>query len=1089
MISGVPLLPSHRIDRILAVIRRASFSLLLGLTALPAALFAQLLPAAEDIDGLEWRAIGPAEMGGRTVDIAAIPGDPSTVYFATASGGLWRTTNHGVTWSSIFESGGTLSLGAVTLAPSDVNVVYLGTGENNPRNSTSIGDGAYKSTDGGDSWTHIGLEDTERVARIRVHPTDPDLVYVAALGHAWGPNEERGVFRSRDGGATWEKVLYVDENTGAADLAIDPGNPRVLYATMYDYRRRPYNFRSGGPGSGLYKSTDAGTTWTRLNDGAPGNGLPTGELGRIGVAVAASEPDIVYALIESHDDGVLWRSEDGGQSWSVVSEQRSLNSRPFYYSDLRVDPTDPNRLFAVSGALSRSEDGGRTWERIAANIHGDHQSFWIDPLDPDRLIDGNDGGFHFSYDGGDTWEFNNRVPLAQFYQITADMREPYYVCGGLQDNDSWCGPSSTRTVAGPLQNYWQESIGPGDGMYVQIDPRDPDVMYANSQGGNLFKVDRGTGEARSIQPYPVSRGGAAAGDHPYRFNWNSPIHLSPHDPSTVYFGGNVLFRTEDGGNSWEEISPDLTRAEPEKLVSSGGEITPDNTTAETHATIYTVAESPVEAGVIWVGTDDGNLQITRDGGGSWENVVGNVPDIPDGSWVSRVEASRVVGGRAYVTFDRHRDDDMRPWVFRTDDHGRNWENVTGDLPARGYAHVVREDPRNSDLVYVGTELGIFASWTRGGQWVDIRLGLPRVAVRDILVHPRDNDLIIGTHGLSIFIMDDVSPLQEMSQAVADGPTIFTPRAATRFEPWAARFRFDLGDGVFVGENLPYGAGLAVYLPPEEESEEAGASESAGGGQDADDERQRGEETEDDSAASDSVRVVITGAAGDTVRVLRAERRGGVTRLAWDLREEGAHPPEERGAYRFGPAAARVLPGDYTVSLSTDREGETAASKAVRVVLDSRIDWDPDLAGQQSALRTLYAHGQRGAEAVRALDEITEQLGALSERLAALDEDHPGGALSGAVDSLTARVDSVRESLARDDSERPGSEAVLSKIQGIYGQIARSTNGPTVPQAEWGEEFASELDAVLQEVEQVIEVEVPRLNDRIRDAGVTFIGSG
>lgn len=1027
---------------------------------------AQTSPTQHDLSGLEWRSIGPAEMGGRTVDIAAVPGDPSTVYFATASGGLWRTTNHGVTWSSIFESGGTLSLGAVTLAPADPNVVYLGTGENNPRNSASIGDGVYRSTNGGDDWTHVGLDDTERIARIRVHPTDPDLVYVAALGHAWGPNQERGVFRSSDGGGSWERILYVDDNTGAADLAIDPGNPRILYAAMYDYRRRPYHFRSGGPGSGLYRSDDSGDTWTRLTDPELDNGLPRGVLGRIGVAVAASEPEIVYALIESEEDGVLWRSANRGESWTVVSEEEDLNSRPFYYSDLRVDPSDPDRLFAVSGRLSRSEDGGRTWERIAANIHGDHQSFWIDPQDPDRLINGNDGGFHFSWDGGDTWEFVNRVPLGQFYQITADMRDPYTVCGGLQDNDSWCGPSRTLTVAGSLQNYWTESIGPGDGMYVQIDPTDPDVLYANSQGGNLFKVDRRTGEARSIQPYPVPRGGAAAADHPYRFNWNSPIHMSPHDPQTVYFGGNVLFRTRDGGESWEEVSPDLTRAEPEKLVSSGGPITPDNSTAETHATIYTVAESPLEEGVIWVGTDDGNLQLTRDGGASWTNVVGNLPDVPDGSWVSRVEASRAEPGRAYVTFDRHRDDDMRPWVFRTDDYGRSWTDVTGDLPPVGYAHVVREDPRNPELVYVGTELGIFASWTRGERWLDLRLGLPRVAVRDIFVHPRDNDLIIGTHGRSVFILDDLAPLQDLGRAVASEAWLFAPRQATRFEPWAARFRFDVGDAVFVGENPPYGAGLAFYLA-------SGASSADG----------------EEGSASDSVSVVITEASGDTVRVLRAARRAGITRVSWDLREQGADPPDDRAAYRFAASPPRVLPGEYRVSLDAGSATEAPESRTAPVVLDPRIDWSPDLEAQRRSLRRLYALGQRGAEAVRALDRITQQLDALDDRLAELTDGHPGGALRPAVDTLATQVDSLRESLARDESDRPASEAVLSRIQGLYGQISRSTNEPTGPQAEWAAAFERELEAVLDDVARVTDQEVPRLNRRVAEAGVPALGGG
>lgn len=1064
---------------------RSLFCLSFLAAVIPADALAQTSPTAGDVTGLEWRSIGPADMGGRTVDIAAIPGDPTIVYFATASGGLWRTTNQGVTWSSIFESGGTLSLGAVTLAPSDPNVVYLGTGENNPRNNASIGDGVYRSTNRGDDWTHVGLENTERIARIRVHPTNPDVVYVAALGHAWGPNEERGVFRSTDGGDSWEKVLFVDENTGAADLAMDPGNPRILYAAMYDYRRRPYHFRSGGPGSGLYRSNDSGATWTRLTNAELDNGLPGGVLGRMGIAIAASDPDIVYALIESKEDGVLWRSADRGDTWAVVSEEESLNSRPFYYSDLRVDPSNADRLFAVSGRLSRSEDGGKTWDRIAANIHGDHQSFWIDPTNPDRLIDGNDGGFHFSYDGGETWEFNNRVPLGQFYQITADMRDPYTVCGGQQDNDSWCGPSRTKTVAGSLNNYWTESVGPGDGMYVQIDPTDPDVLYANTQGGNLFKVDRGTGEARSIQPYPVSRGGAAAGDHPYRFNWNSPIHMSPHDPETVYFGGNILFRTGDGGVTWEEISPDLTRAEAEKLLSSGGEITPDNTTAETHATIYTVAESPVEQGVIWVGTDDGNLQVTRDGGGSWENVIAKVPGLPEASWVSRVEASRAVAGRAYVAFDRHRDDDMRPWVFRTEDYGQSWTNITGDLPPVGYVHVVREDPRNPDLIYVGTELGIFASWSRGDRWLDIRLGLPKVAVRDIHVHPRDNDLIIATHGRSVFILDDVAPLQELGRAVAEDAWLFAPRDATRYEPWAARFRFDLGDAVFVGENPPYGASLSFYLAPGGSPDGADPS----GVTSEDGPRGAGGPTADDDSTADSVSVVITEMGGDTVRVLRAERKDGVTRLTWDLREEGAAPPARREEYRFSPAPSRVLPGDYRVSLQAGGATATPAPQVVTVDLDPSIDWNPDLDGQRRALRALYDMGQRGADAVRRLDRLQGQLDALETRLGELVDRHPGKELQPAVDSLSARADSLREALSRDDSERPGSEAVLARIQAIYGQIGRSTNAPTTAQATWSETFGNELDAVLRDVTRLMGEDVPRLNERFRAAGVPAIGPG
>ena len=719
-----------------------------------------------------------------------------------------------------------------------------------------------------------------------------------------------------------------------------------------------------------------------------------------------------------------------------------------------MDPTNPNRLFAVSGALSRSIDGGRTWERIARNIHGDHQSLWIDPEDPDRIIDGNDGGFHFSFDGGDTWEHNNRVPLGQFYQVTADMRDPYTVCGGLQDNDSWCGPGRTRTLAGSLLNHWYESIGPGDGMYVQIDPRDTDVMYANSQGGNLFKVDRESGEARSIQPYPVPRGGAAAGRPSLPLQLECPdIHLSPHDPSTVYFGGNVVFRTRDGGETWEEISPDLTSADPAKLVSSGGDITPDNTTAETHATIYTLAESPAQPGVIWAGTDDGNLHVTVDGGETWESVVDRVPGLPPASWVSRVEASRVAPGRAYVSFDRHRDDDMAPYVFRTDDFGQSWSDVTGDLPRVGYVHVVREDPRNPDLVYVGTELGIFASWTGGGTWVDLRLGLPRVAVRDVFVHPRDNDVIIGTHGRSVFVLDDVAPLQELAEALPSPAFLFTPRPATRYEPWAARFRFDLGDGVFVGENPPYGASLAYYLPPTDSAEQV----------------------------SDSISVTIMSQSGDTVRTLKQERKSGITRLTWDLREQGAAPPAREGAFRWTASPPRVLPGTYRVVL--DAGVDPFPTGNLDVGLDHRIDWRPDLAGQQQALRRLYRMGTRGAEAVRSLDRVKEQLSQVKERLT---DEHEG--LGAGVDSMATRADSLAERLTRRESDRPGSEAALARISGLYRQIDRSTNPPTAAQTRWIETFEQELNELLGAVDGFLTRDVAGLNARIRDAGVPLVGT-
>ncbi|MDH3731899.1 MAG: hypothetical protein OEU54_00135 [Gemmatimonadota bacterium] len=1033
----------------------------------------------EALEGLSWRSIGPAEMGGRTTDIAAIPGDPLTVYFATATGGVWKTEDGAITWRSIFESGGTSSVGAIALAPSDPNVLYLGTGEGNPRNSTSIGDGVYRSTDAGETWVHMGLADSERVSRIRVHPRDPDVVYVGAMGHLWGPNEERGVYRSLDGGASWERVLYVDENTGVADLALDPTNPRILYAAMWDFRRRPWTFRSGGPGSGLYRSMDSGDTWEHLNDDAPTNGLPTGDLGRIGVAIAESNPRLVFAIIESNDEGVLWKSEDRGASWSVVSSSSQIGGRPFYYHDIRVDPTDENTLYAVAGGLHKSIDGGRTWQRIAANIHGDHHALWIDPENPDRLINGNDGGFHFSPDGGDTWEFSNTVPLAQFYQIAVDNSTPYNVCGGLQDNDSWCGPSRTRNVAGSLINYWHEIIGPGDGMYVQFDPRNPDLIYANTQGGSFFRVNLATGEARSISPYPVSSGGLPAGAHEYRFNWNAPVHLSPHDPDVVYVGGNVLFRSESEGQSWTEISPDLSRADPQRLGISGG-LTPDNTTAEYHATIYTISESPVRAGVIWVGTDDGNVQLTRDGGVTWTELSGRI-DVPDGSWVSRIVASRTDPGTAYVTFDRHRDDDMSPYVFATDAYGETWTSIGDGLPTPGHVHVVREDRRVEGLLYVGTETGIWfslppsgGSASSGRVWASLRLGLPPVPVRDLAIPETANDLVIGTHGRGAWVLDDAAPIQELGAALAgQGPYLFDASPAVRFEPAIRRFRFDIGDGVFVGQNPPYGALITYYLSGDAASEQEAAEADAADASEA-----------DEAPGAPDLDLAIVDAEGDTIRVLEVPGEAGLHRVAWDLRHERFDDSED--GYRFPAAGPKALPGDYTARLTWNG---VATETVVSVQPDDRLpSAGSEAAMQVEALRRAGSVGVEAAAVVRDLDDAREQIQAWEARLRSA-ADTASDLISSAA-GLVDCVDSLRVRLLWPDDERAEMDYVplLPGLSGVMRAIGRATSRPTDPQAAWIERYARQWEEIREDYEEWL-VDLAGFNEALAAAGFERIDPG
>lgn len=1003
----------------------------------------------DELAALEFRSVGPAIMGGRVSALAGVPGDPLTFYFGHASGGVFKTTNGGVTFEPIFDQIGVPSIGDIAIAPSDANVIYVGTGEGNPRNSASVGRGVWRSVDAGATWTFVGLADTEKISRIRVHPTDPDVVYVSALGHEWGDNEQRGIFRSSDGGETWERVLHVNAQTGAADLAMDPENPRILYAAMYDFRRQPWYFRSGGSGSGLYRTADGGRTWTELTGDAPGNGLPDGILGRIGVAVAPSDADVVYAMIESTHDGQVWRSNDRGMTWEATTADGDVNSRPFYFTDFRVDPATPERLYSLSGRLMVSTDGARTWEQLGDDIHPDHQSMWIDPTDANFVLDGNDGGVYVSRDRGANFEYLNRVPLGQFYQIGADMRDPYWVCGGLQDNGVWCGPSQTRETVGLLNDNWY-IIHFGDGYYAQIDPTDWRTVYSNAHYGNIVRVDQQSFEKQSIQPYPVSLRGAAAGDHPYRFNWNSPIHMSPHDPEVVYFGSNVLFRTSDGGRSWTEISPDLTTNDPSKQVASGGEITVDNTSAEYHTTIHTIAESPVQAGVIWVGTDDGLVQVTTDGGANWENVKPNIPDQPDESWVSRIEASRRDAGTAYVTFDRHRSNDMAPYLYRTTDFGRSWTNITGDLPGFGYLHVVREDPRNANLLYVGSEFGLFASFDAGATWTGLSGGsLPPAPVNDILIHPRDNDLIVATHGRSIWILDDVTPLQQLAQARTAGTTLFDPPQATRFQ-----MQFNkpfLAQSSWKGRNPGSVATISYYL---------GAARD-----------------EDEEAPS------LTIEDGETVvRHLSATGRAGVNRVTWGLDYDPLDEDGSANPFAQSNPLVRVPPGVYTARLTV---GDTELTKLIQVRMDplARVT-EADVIAQVEAARRLarLRHSADGS-----IDDATS----VQEGLDSFADAYEGaagtpGELADDARHIHGDLESVRRELVSEPGGYRSPAMLRDRISAMLGQVGSVSESPNSQQNRWIEVFDTSLQELSAEIARIIRDDVGSLNRRIQESGLPMI---
>ncbi|HKI31499.1 MAG TPA: hypothetical protein VKA46_06500 [Gemmataceae bacterium] len=834
-------------------------------------------------DALPARCLGPANMGGRVSDLAVVESRPATLYVATASGGLWKTTNNGTTWDAVFERETTVSLGAVAVAPSNPDVVWVGTGEANPRNSVAWGDGVYKSSDGGKTWRNVGLRDTQHVGRVVIHPTNPDVVYVAALGHVWGPNKERGLYKTTDGGATWKQVKYLDADTGFIDLVMDPDDPNTLYAAAYRVRRDAFSggnpAEQTGPLAGLYKTTDGGNTWKRL-----GKGLPDRPLGRCGLAVYRKDPRVLYAVVQTDatvlrretewgqpartnadpSTGGVFRSGDRGETWVKLND---LCPRPFYFSQVRIDPGDDRRLYVLGVTLHASRDGGRTFatDDAAPGVHADLHALWIDPKDPEHMVAGSDGGAYLSYDRGKTWEHPKNLPIGQFYAVAVDMSRPYWVYGGLQDNGSWGGPSATRNADGVTGANWFRVLAM-DGFYCQVDPGDANLIYAEGQYGELRRVNLATGLSIAVKPRP------GRGEPEYRFNWNSPILLSPHNPAVVYFGGNGLFRSRDRGDHWDVISPDLTLGQRGRSPDFGH-------------TLTTIAESPIKADVLWVGSDDGRVQVSRNGGRDWGDVSAAVPDVPRERHVSRVIASSFAEGTAYLAIDRHRNDDRRPYLFRTTDHGGTWKPIMSDLPEGGPVYVVRESSRNPDLLLAGTEFGLFVSLDSGGHWEKYP-GLPTVAVHDLVIHPRDRELVIGTHGRSIYVVD-VAPLEQATAKVLAAPVHLFDVKSARMYP--SRGTHGLrGVKMYAAPNPPFGAVLYYHLREKSEA---------------------------------PVRLVISDARGSSLIELKGTQDAGLHRLVWPLRT----PPAEGSE-----VGSLVAPGEYVAEL---RVGERVLTKRFRVEAD------------------------------------------------------------------------------------------------------------------------------------------------------------
>jgi photosystem II stability/assembly factor-like uncharacterized protein len=1027
---------------------------------------------------IEWRSVGPANNAGRISVVTGVAGDPYVYYVAGANGGIIKTTNGGTTFKPIFDEQSVGSIGAIAVAPSDPNVIYVGTGEGNPRNNASVGNGIYKSVDGGEHWTHIGLDKSDKIARLVIDGKNSDVVYACALGREWGPSEERGVFKTIDGGATWKKVLYVDSQTSCSDISADANNSNVIYAGLYTYRRWAWHLESGSGNTAVYKSVNGGATWEKLSGADKLNGLPRKAMDRIGVAVAPSDPNIVYVISETKDEGELWRSDDAGRTWRTVNRDPNINFRPFYYADIRIDPKNPNRVFALSGGLYFSEDGGQNFHTIAREVHGDHQAMWIDPTDPRYIISGSDGGWQVSRDGSKTWDVVNTFAFTQFYHINYDMQTPYRVCGGLQDNGNWCGASNSLSGQGIRAADWYNISG-GDGFFTVPVLDKPWLVYSDAQGGMLNVTDTRSGAVKMIYPYPnrVGSVGDAMASHKYRFNWNSPIALSVQNPGVVYFGGNVLFRSRDYGLSWQVISPDLTTNDPKKQQNSGGEIVVDNTAAEFHTTLLSIAPSPLDSNVIWTGSDDGYVQVTRDGGKTWSNVFTNVPGLKPNAWIATVEASHYDAGTAYVTADHHQDDDYSPFVYMTTDFGKTWKSIRGDLPDKAWwTHVVREDPRNRNLLYLGTEAGVWASWDRGVHWISLRGTLPVVPVRDIQIHPRDNDLLVATHGRGLYILDDLTALQKLGDAEANDAAIFDVRPSIRWTTWSRDG--NLGQRRYAGENPPNGAIISYYLKSQPIGE---------------------------------VNIEIADAAGKIVRRFkRVPDEAGVNRIAWDLRFEAvtdgaaarrgrAATPEPKadtslaalrerrrapGADRdgggeesfFGPAASPVLPGTYQVTMIV---GGKRYTKPVEVRNDPRTEMTPaQVAAQYDAAQAIEKTQQRVTHVIGEADELLRQLGAMQTTLRAAGNTRDFVVLK-EIDGTLADLRHFRDSVLARPLAGLGYRQyprLREEVQTISGSISRPQWPVTAGEALRSRELGVETDDAEGRLNALIRSRVAKIND-------------
>jgi len=1055
--------------------RRGKLTVWVLAAAMGSAVFAQAPPRPTPVftadsvgngplDRLAFRAIGPATPSGRVDDLAVLESDPSTFYVGTATGGVHKTTNNGTTFTSVFDHEGSSSVGDLAIAPTDANLVWVGTGENNNRQSSSWGDGVYKSTDGGRTWKNMGLRDSRQIARIIVDPVDFDVVYVAALGDLWAAGGERGVYKTTDGGSTWTRVLHVDDDTGATELVMDPTNNKVLYVATYQRRRAQWGMNGGGPGSTIWKSTDAGQTWAKAEAG-----LPEGPKGRIGMDIYRKNPNVLYARVEHPTASGVYRTDDGGASWRKLSD---VNPRPMYFSQIRIDPQTDSRIYVLGVQLHVSDDGGRTFRNDgAARIHVDHHAMWINPNNPDHAILGNDGGVAITYDRSATWVFLPNLLLAQSYHVEFDMQSPYHVCTGLQDNNTWCGPSAVRTNSGIHNDHWYVING-GDGFQPLMDPTDARIVYGESQDGRMSRIDRNTNERTFVRPEPPEQKPFEPGTT-YRFNWDTAMQLSPFDAATIYIGANMVLKSTDRGRSYQPISPDLTTNTDREALAIMGVPGKDIRIAKhdgvgSFGNIVTLEESAARRGVVWVGSDDGVVSVTQDAGKTWTNVTAKIPGVPKFTYVSDVVPSRAAAGTAYVTFDGHRGGDYATYVFTTTDFGNTWRSIAGTLPKGEVARTIAEDRKNADLLYLGTETGLWVSWNKGGQWTRLKANLPTMPIYEIKTHPRDNDMILATHARGVWILDDLGIIQQWAKSEAGAAAhAFEPDPVVAFNPANDQMKGFEGDRVFLGLNPAPGATLAYRLR---------------------------------SDAKD-VKWTIRDAGGSVVREIagddtRDRNKAGLNIVKWDLRVQPLLPlPPPPGAPAgtgggggggfFGAGGNNgpfVLPGTYRATLTVD--GKDAQSVSVAVKGDPEItisDADRKVwHGTAMDLHQVQAKANDAAELVQNAYAQFQQLQQQSkgQKLAA--------GVQQSVDALQKEFDVLRRrlGLAGGGGFGANTENVRGRIGQLKNQIQGSTALPTNTQLMQVREVKAALPIVIDQANAVA-AKLPGLVKEMLGAGAIF----